>query len=84
VAFQIQPRLLGLGSGDELGHLASFKARALHQTVAQRASMSNARSVRLLCASSTTTKGRRRRSTLASEQGVVRSAPSPSLSKPIY
>ncbi len=48
----------------------------------KRASMSNASSVRLLCASSTTTKGRRRRNTLASEQGVVRSAPSPSLNKP--
>ena len=47
----------------------------------KRASMSKASSVRLLWASSTTTKGRRSRSTLASEYGTVRSLPSPSQSK---
>ena len=35
-AFHVQPRLLSLGCGDELGHLPSFEARARHQTVSQR------------------------------------------------
>ena len=46
----------------------------------KRASMSKASSVRLLWASSTTTNGRRNRSTFASEYGTVRSPPSPSQS----